>query len=130
MKLALLQFELLIAHAQSLKDKRRVVKSLKDRLHREHMVAVAEVGRLDDHRTALLAVAAVGSDVAHLQRVLSIIVEKLRSAGDAQLGTVSGRVIDAPDVDEDGIDFDTLLSGPEVNELRSAGERALLEERA
>ena len=44
MVVGILQFELLVPGATSLKDKRRVVKSVKDRLHREHLVSVAEVG--------------------------------------------------------------------------------------
>ena len=120
MKLAILQLELLIRHAESLKDKRRVVKSVKDRLHRDHMVAVAEVGSLDEHTTAHLAAVAVGRDV-RLQGLLSRIVEKLRALPDADLGSVSGRVADAPDMETDAIDFDTILSPQERIAMLAAG---------
>ena len=43
MKIAVLQFDLSIHDAESLKDKRRIVQSLKDRLHRDHLVSIAEV---------------------------------------------------------------------------------------
>ena len=121
MKLAILQFELLIRHAESLKDKRRVVKSIKDRLHRDHMVAVAEVASLDEHTTAHLAAVAVGSDVRHLQSLLSRIVEKLRALPDADLGSVSGRVVEAPDMETDAIDFDTILSPQERIAMLASG---------
>lgn len=124
MKLAILQFELLIRHAESLKDKRRVVKSVKDRLHRDHMVAVAEVGSLDDHAAAHLAAVAVGSDVRHLQSLLSRLVEKLRALPDAELGSVSGRVADAPDMETDTIDFDAVLSPEERIAMLAAGTAA------
>ncbi len=42
----ILQFELLIRQRRSLKDKRRVVRSVRDRLHREHLVSVAETACL------------------------------------------------------------------------------------
>lgn len=121
MKLAILQFELLIRHAESLKDKRRVVKSVKDRLHHDHQVAVAEVGSLDEHTTAHLAAAAVGSDVRHLQSLLSRIVEKLRALPEAELGSVSGRVTDAPDMETDAIDFETILTPEERIAMLAAG---------
>lgn len=93
MIIAVLQFELTIPHSQSLKDKRRVVKSLKDRLHREHMVSIAEVAALDEWRTAVLALAVVSNDPAHASSVLDGIVEKLRSLHDARLGGIKRDMI-------------------------------------
>ena len=48
--------------ARSLKDKRLVVKSVKQRLRNRFNVAVAEVGALDRWRDAELGVVSVGSD--------------------------------------------------------------------
>ena len=61
MFIGVLQMELSIPGAQSLKDKRRVIKSVKDRLSARHNVSVAEV----DPRRAppvVLAVAMVSND--------------------------------------------------------------------
>ncbi|MGA2265728.1 MAG: DUF503 domain-containing protein, partial [Phycisphaerae bacterium] len=55
----LLHLRLHIAQAQSLKDKRRVVKGFKDRMAHAHNISVAEVDCLDDRRQAVLAVAMV-----------------------------------------------------------------------
>ena len=85
MVIGILQFELTIDHATSLKDKRRVVSSIKDRLHREHMVAVAETARLDDCRVAQLGLAVVSNSVPQTQSVLDRIVEKLKNARDCVL---------------------------------------------
>ncbi len=79
MVIGILQVELTIDGADSLKDKRRVVSSLKDRLHREHQVSVAEVGTQDAHRTATLGLAVVSSAVPHCQGVLDGILNKLRN---------------------------------------------------
>lgn len=81
MVVGILQVELMIDHANSLKDKRSVVKSLKDRLHREHMVAVAEVDALDQWRRAVLGLSAVSTSVPHVQGMLDRIVEQLDSDG-------------------------------------------------
>ncbi len=98
MKLALLEFDLFIHGSASLKDKRSVVKSLKDRLHREHMVSVAEVGLLDNHSAARLGLAAVGSDAKYLSGLLDRIVEKLRTMDDAELGEVRREIFNPDDL--------------------------------
>ncbi len=82
MVIGILQVELLIAHAQSLKDKRRVVSSLKDRLHRDYNVAVAEVEQQDKHQTAVLGIVNVSNSVPQVQSVLSTIVDQLRNGRD------------------------------------------------
>lgn len=82
MVIGILQVELAIEHALSLKDKRAVVKSLKDRLHREHQVSVAEVEALEEHRRAVLGIAIVSNDVRYTQSVLDRILDKLREGRD------------------------------------------------
>jgi hypothetical protein len=85
MVIGVLQVEMLIPHAQSLKDKRRVVSSLKDRLHREHLVAVAEVDQLESHQVAVLGIVTVSNSAPHAQGTLSRIVDDLRNERDAVL---------------------------------------------
>ncbi len=70
----LLHLKLHVDQARSLKDKRRVVKSFKDRLARNSNVSVAEVDAQDSHKTAVLAVAMVSSDVDYIQGALQRIV--------------------------------------------------------
>lgn len=98
MKVAILQFELLIDGAFSLKDKRRVVRSLKDRLHREHMVSVAEVGSQDVWNLATLGLAAVSGNAEYLVSMMDRIEDKLSSLPDARLGSISREIIDAESV--------------------------------
>jgi uncharacterized protein YlxP (DUF503 family) len=93
MHIGILQFELLIRGAESIKDKRRVVRSLKDRLHREHMVSIAEVGLLDHPRAARLGLACVSGDARHLASVLDAVTRKLRTFDDAELGELSRDII-------------------------------------
>lgn len=101
MILGILQFDLHIHDALSLKDKRKVVLSVKDRLHREHMVAVAEVAHQDTLNLARLGLAMVGSDGKYVGQTLDRIVAKLRQLTDAELGDVSRQVVEASQVEGD-----------------------------
>ncbi|MBD3293525.1 MAG: DUF503 family protein [Armatimonadia bacterium] len=65
----LLSVDLFISDALTLKDRRRVVKSLLDRLANRHNVAVADLGP-DRANQAALAVTTVANDEAHVHRVL------------------------------------------------------------
>ncbi len=85
MILGILQVELSIDGSQSLKDKRRVVASLKDRLHREHMVSVAEVDRQDDCTIAVLGIALAASSVPGCQSTLDQVLGKIRANRDSVL---------------------------------------------
>lgn len=93
MIIGILQFELLIHGSESLKDKRRVVRSVKDRLHREHQVSVAEIATQDSLNVATLGLAFVGSDGRHVGEVLDQITAKLRAVPDAELGDVSRELL-------------------------------------
>lgn len=111
MVIGILQFELLVRGSESLKDKRRVVRSVKDRLHREHMVSVAEVGALDKLNVAVLGLALVGSDGGHIGKVLDNISAKLRSLPDAELGDCSRQILRGQEIDageQSGLDESDL----------------------
>lgn len=62
--------ELRIEHAHSLKEKRHVVKSLKDRLRNKFNVSVAEIDDHDLHNSAVVAVAALSSSRDFVEKVL------------------------------------------------------------
>ena len=86
MYLALLEIELLLDESFSLKDKRSVVKSLKDRLHREHLVSVAEVNGLNHQRFAVLGVAVVAPDPTRAGEVLDAVVRKIERGTEYRVG--------------------------------------------
>ncbi len=77
MVIGVLQIELSIEGAASLKDKRRVVSSLKDRLHREHQVSVAEVGQQENHAAAVLGIVLASSDATHCRTTLDGVLNKI-----------------------------------------------------
>lgn len=74
MTIGLLQIDLLLPEARSLKDKRRVIKSLKDRLHNRFNCSVAETGQQDAWQRATLAVCIVGGESGHVNSQLSHVV--------------------------------------------------------
>ena len=78
MTVGVLQIELSIPDAFSLKDKRRVVKSLKDRIAHGHNVSIAEVGALDEHRRSILGLAMVSNDSRYVQGALDKLVDFVR----------------------------------------------------
>jgi uncharacterized protein YlxP (DUF503 family) len=74
-----------IPGAASLKDKRRAVKSLKDRLHNTFNLSVAEVDDLDLWQRATLGLAVVSNDAKHCDEVLSAAVDFIRRDNNVEL---------------------------------------------
>lgn len=74
--IALLTLDIHIPHAQSLKDKRMVLRSLKDRLRGKFNVSVSEVEHQDLWQRSQVSVVTVGSDEAFLHKVLEQAAEE------------------------------------------------------
>jgi len=75
----LLQIDLHLPRAQSLKDKRSVLKSLKDQVRAHFNVAVAEVDPNELWQRATIGIATVGDDRGHVQGVLRQVTEWMRT---------------------------------------------------
>ena len=80
MIVGILQIQVSVFDAMNLKDKRRAIKSLKDRLSNKYNVSVAEVGYNESVRTSLLGVAMVGNERRFVEGALSGIVDFVRKA--------------------------------------------------
>ena len=80
-----LKLHLLIRESRSLKDKRRVVKSIKDRVRSEFNVSIAELEALDSHQQVVLGAATVSNERRAAQAVLTQVVNMLRTHPVAQL---------------------------------------------
>jgi uncharacterized protein YlxP (DUF503 family) len=74
-----LRVRLLIRESRSLKDKRQVVQSIKARLRDRFNVSVAEVEALENRQLAVLGVAMVSNETAHVRAAFDQIVGALRS---------------------------------------------------
>ena len=73
-----LHARLYVRESRTLKDKRQVVKSIKDRLRNAYNVSVAEIEDQDNRQVAVLGVAMVGNEVRHVRTSLEQIVNQLR----------------------------------------------------
>ena len=74
-----------ILHATSLKDKRRVCRSLIDKTRQRYNASVAEVGTQDVHQTLTIGVAVVSGDNAHAQNSMDEIIRFMEEYADAEL---------------------------------------------
>ncbi len=81
MNIGVLYLELTVPDAQSLKDKRRVIQSVKTRLRNTFNVSVAEVGHLDNRRLCRLAAAMVSRESRPLHSQLDQMVDFVRRTG-------------------------------------------------
>ena len=84
MVIGLLRVRLGIFEACSLKDKRRVTKSLKDRLARRN-VSVAEIDDLEHRQTATLGIALIANESRFVDSTLRKIVDEIRGFPHASL---------------------------------------------
>ncbi len=71
--------ELFLADSQSLKDKRQVLLSLKDRLQHKFNLSVAEVDGQDLWQKAVLALACVANDGRYVNSVLDQALNLIRN---------------------------------------------------
>jgi uncharacterized protein YlxP (DUF503 family) len=85
MVVGILQVRIMIRDAQSLKDKRRIVKSLRDRIRNRFNVSVSEVDSLDSRQQATLGVALATNDRVFADQVLAKVVDLVRATPGAVL---------------------------------------------
>jgi uncharacterized protein YlxP (DUF503 family) len=85
MVVGLVVWELHLAGCASLKEKRQVLKSLKDRLHNRFHVSVAETAHQDAHRRAELAACVVSADRRHAQSVLTSVDRMVEEESGARI---------------------------------------------
>ncbi|MBA5866749.1 MAG: DUF503 family protein [Nitrospira sp. CR1.3] len=79
MVVGLCTVELFIPDSQSLKDKRQVLLSLKDRLRERFNLSVAEVDGQDLWQRAVLGLACVANEGRHVNQVLDQALNVIRS---------------------------------------------------
>jgi hypothetical protein len=95
--------EIHVHHSQSLKAKRGVVRSIKQRVRNRFDVAVAEVGGQDLWQRAQLGLAAVGNDARRVRKVLEAAVAFVE---ELHLAEVMGSEVEILDMPQEAIDPD------------------------
>jgi uncharacterized protein YlxP (DUF503 family) len=87
-------FEIHIPQAQSLKEKRMVVKSLRDRLRNKFDASVAEVALNDLHQRARIAATIVSNEGEVVRSMIESMVGFIETQGEAQLVGWTDELID------------------------------------
>lgn len=72
----LLEINIYIPEAHSLKEKRSVIKSIKDKLFR-HNISFSEVGTQDIRQKCHLAIVAVGNEKFYVERTFNNVVNEI-----------------------------------------------------
>ena len=85
MTVGVLKIELSLPGNDSLKAKRMVLKSLKDRIRKQFNVSIAEVGEQDKWQKAVLGLASVGADKRYVNGVLSRVMDLIEGARSVEL---------------------------------------------
>ena len=83
--IGVLTLELRLEDSHSLKEKRHVVESLKDRLRHKFNVAVAEIDYQDLWQRAVVAAVTVSPDHAHAAKVLQSVEDEAAALLGAEL---------------------------------------------
>ena len=85
MVIGLLTVDLHIPESQSLKDKRKIIKSILDSLRHRFNVSCAEVSRHDQWQRATLGIACVNTDQAHANATLSRAIDLMDQVNEAEI---------------------------------------------
>jgi uncharacterized protein YlxP (DUF503 family) len=78
-------FEIHVPASRGLKEKRKVIKSLIDRIHHRFRVSIAETDYHDLHQRAEISIAAIGQNHQDGERMMSSIRELIESEPAADL---------------------------------------------
>lgn len=100
MYVGIVQLTLLIGESHSLKDKRMVLRRIKDRVREKLQVTVNEVGELDSWQRSELGCAVVSADRGKALALIDEVVRVAMGAGGAEIAAIAKDVVtfDAPAV--------------------------------
>ncbi len=73
-----LSIRMAIRSSRSLKDKRRIIKSLKDRIRNRFNVSISETGAQDNLKYSIIGVAMIGTDRQYVNSTLSSLINSFR----------------------------------------------------
>lgn len=67
--------EIYIPDTSSIKEKRNIIKALKDRIRNKFNVSISQIDTNNNHRISILAIAAVANERNYVNRLLSNVVK-------------------------------------------------------
>ncbi len=80
MRVLLSRIEIHIPYANSLKDKRRVVKGLKDKIWSRFRASISEIDGHDSHQVAILGLSYVSNDSTLLESIMNKVVNLIEDS--------------------------------------------------
>jgi uncharacterized protein YlxP (DUF503 family) len=95
MTVGILRFELHLPGCRGLKEKRKVVKAMIDRIHARFRVSVAETGYHDLHQRSEIGVAVVTRGTQELERLIEAIRQIAESNPEAMLTRWEPEILEA-----------------------------------
>lgn len=93
MIIGVLTVDLFLGEAGSLKDKRRVIKSIIDRVRSRFNVSVAEVGDHDVWQRSTIGVSFISCEQAHVHQVLAAVVRFIESQGTVYIASYNTELL-------------------------------------
>lgn len=75
MQVGILKIYLEITNSRSLKDKRMVLKGLKDRIRRSFNVSISEISEQDKWQSSVLGISSISSDKQFIETMFNKIVD-------------------------------------------------------
>ncbi len=88
-----IRLELDILEAFSLKDKRRVLKSLKERIKNKFNVSISEIDYKDIWNRSLIAVATVSDDSSYVDKQLSEVINFIENIHTVSIMSIKQEII-------------------------------------
>ena len=114
MLIAAALIELALPEAETIKARRRVARSVKDRLRQRFNVSVAEVADQDERHSVVIGCVMVGVDPRHLRVGMEKVVRYVESLGVAEVVADDVTVVRLDEVEE--LDDDTEAEPAEWRE--------------
>lgn len=93
MFVGVLRVSLYLSEPQSLKDKRRVIKSLTEKLRNRFNLAVAETGALDSWNHCELGVSCISNEAGHADSMMASAINFIENVGTVELTDVQTEII-------------------------------------
>ena len=72
-----MEISFLIFHAQSLKDKRSIIKSIIHKMHHKYNISIAEISALDTINQGVIGISACGNSYAHCKQMLERVIKDI-----------------------------------------------------
>jgi hypothetical protein len=76
------EIELTIPRSNSLKEKRRVIKSIIERIRKKYNVSIAEIDRYNNWKSATLGISCVGNEKSFVNKQISKVINVIENSPD------------------------------------------------